>query len=218
MMIIQNIPSQEAVFTTNPEMLRQITQTDKSIAIWQREITFLRKALNNYWIQPRQDLRTSGTEDELRDALTKHFKGLTEGAPLLDDILRLLHLYIGITGATEFRLMLATIKGNMCSRFHTDLNDLRLLCTYVGPGTLWLPDDALDEKALRAGVDNNAIVRDPSMIRQVATGDVALLKGALFPGDHTKPCVHRSPTIEENRQHRLLLRLDTNSWLNVLNQ
>jgi hypothetical protein len=35
----------------------------------------------------------------------------------------------------------------------------------------------------------------------------------LYPGDREAACVHRSPTIEETGQQRLLLRIDTNGPL-----
>ena len=100
----------------------------------------------------------------------------------------------------------------MCRKFHTDINDLRLLCTYIGPGTLWLPDEAVDLKALQKGGDEQALVVDEQQIQQVSTGDVVILKGALYP--EANPILHRSPSIEESGEKRLLLRIDTNEFLN----
>ena len=48
--------------------------------------------------------------------------------------------------------------------------------------------------------------------KYVNAGDVVLLKGALYPG--ANPILHRSPSIEELGKVRLLLRIDTNSFLN----
>ncbi|MEM6380738.1 MAG: DUF1826 domain-containing protein, partial [Bacteroidota bacterium] len=71
----------------------------------------------------------------------------------------------------------------------TDINSLRLLCTYSGPGTLWLPNEIVNHKALITRGGNKQIVLDERQIQQVATGAVIILKGALFP--QANPIVHR---------------------------
>ena len=93
----------------------------------------------------------------------------------------------------------------MCRKFHTDVNDLRMLCTYVGQGTLWLPDEAVKNEEYRTRRDE--IVIDEDLIQQALTGDVLILKGALYP--EANAVIHRSPTIEETNERRLLLRIDT---------
>jgi len=119
-----------------------------------------------------------------------------------------------LSGANSFRLLFTTVNTNMCSRFHTDMNDLRLLCTYNGPGTVWLSDSNVNRNALETYGDNETIVKDNSQINYAKTGSVVLLKGAIFPLKGTKAIVHRSPTIEESGLSRLLLRIDANDFLN----
>jgi hypothetical protein len=94
------------------------------------------------------------------------------------------------------------------------MNDLRLLCTYNGPGTVWLSDSNVNRNALETYGDNETIVKDNSQINYAKTGSVVLLKGAIFPIKGTKAIVHRSPTIEESGLSRLLLRIDANDFLN----
>ena len=36
-------------------------------------------------------------------------------------------------------MRLVSTSAPMCPRFHTDHVGVRLICTYVGPGTEWLP-------------------------------------------------------------------------------
>ena len=127
---------------------------------------------------------------------------------LYEDIRQLLNLFEKITKASSFRLLLATIKTNMCRKFHTDINNLRLLCTYIGPGTLWVPDDAIDAESLRSRKDP---LIDEQKIQQVRTGDAVILKGALHPQGN--PILHRSPSIEKSGEERILLRIDTNETL-----
>jgi hypothetical protein len=149
-------------------------------------------------------------QEHLRDAL---FDRNLAAKDLLDDVAHLLLDFARIALVKELRLSLSTVNTNMCRRFHTDVNDLRLLCTYVGPGTLWLPNDAVNEQAIRRHDHHLPIERSPEDVQQVGTGHVAILKGALYPGDPVSACVHRSPTIEETGQRRLLLRIDTNGAL-----
>ena len=102
----------------------------------------------------------------------------------------------------------------MCRKFHTDINDIRLLCTLSGEGTLWLPEFNVNREALDTQKDNEDIVIDPSYIMQAPENSAVLLKGALYPKSGTRAIVHRSPTIEESGEKRLLLRIDTNDNLN----
>ena len=60
------------------------------------------------------------------------------------------------------------------------------------------------------------IVLDESNIQQAKTGAVVILKGAMYPAKGTNAVVHRSPTIEESGATRLLLRIDTNEFLNFI--
>lgn len=139
---------------------------------------------------------------------------LLSKCPLLqNDVALLLRHFAELTGAEILKLLLTKVNTNMCRRFHTDMNDLRLLCTYTGPGTLLLPEDAADRKALQSGGDNDLIVRDPDAIVMAGETDVVILKGALYPKDGTRGAIHRSPTVEETGQRRLLLRIDTNAFL-----
>lgn len=201
-----------AAIDDEAKILQDIHQTTKNIAIYQRQIEPLKQLLNQATKQSIE-CRASGTSNEIFSTLSTYFsETLPNHQPLLDDILKLLGLFEQVTKVSSFRLLLATVNTNMCRKFHTDINDLRMLCTYVGPGTLWLPNDAINEKALIKGGGNKKIVKDESQIQQVNTGDVIILKGGLYPD--VNPILHRSPTIEETGEKRLLLRIDTNESAN----
>ena len=64
-----------------------------------------------------------------------------------------------------------------CSRYHIDNVPLRMLVTYAGVGTEWIPDDAVDRNAYHAGAPNEKIVKDPSAIRFMNAWDVAVFRG-----------------------------------------
>jgi len=213
-MVDTTLKFDNAAISNDANILQDIHIKTKNIAIYQRELEPLKNMLDQITEQS-VECRASGTIKEITTSLNTYFTNeLPEHKILLDDILNLLRLFEQVTKASSFRLLLATVNTNMCRKFHTDINDLRLLCTYAGPGTCWLPDEAVNQKALQKGGVNQEIVADEKLIQQVQTGEVVLLKGALYP--EASPILHRSPSIEKNGEKRLLLRIDTNEFLNFL--
>lgn len=201
-----------AIVSSEAKDLQDIHLKSKNIAIYERNIDSLNKELAQL-AERSIECRAKGTVTEILVSLENYFTDtLPNCTSLLEDITNIVKLFQETTHAASLRLLLASVSTNMCRRFHTDVNDIRLLCTYIGPGTLWLPDEAIDYKAVRKGGENQEIVKDPEQIQQVATGDVVLLKGGLYPD--ANPIMHRSPTIEKDGMKRLLLRIDTNEFLN----
>lgn len=194
-------------------VLDTIHQSEINIAIYQRDTTALKEELDMLMVHAIE-FRKSGTPNEINAALQQYMADKSLACPaVLEDIERQLDLFKCITGEAAFRMLFTAINTNMCRRFHTDINIIRLLCTYVGQGTMWLPNDQVNDKAFLTQGGNEEIVKDERHIQQVNTGDVLLLKGALYP-DGT-PIVHRSPTIEETGETRLLLRIDIDNFLNL---
>ena len=195
---------------TLPSILEDIHQIDVNIAIYNRDIAALTEEVNGL-LSRDIELRSSGDIDTILQNL-KEAMDLDKFRLFIQDVKELLHLFKELTRANSFRLLLATINENMCRRFHTDVNDIRMLCTYSGQGTLWLTEDNVDRNALHSREGNESIVLDESKIQQAETGSVLILKGAIYPQEGTKAVVHRSPTIEESGEKRLLLRIDTNEF------
>ncbi|MDG1433583.1 MAG: DUF1826 domain-containing protein [Saprospiraceae bacterium] len=207
-----NFKFDNAVISDDANGLQDIHIKTKNIAIYHRQIQSLKTALDRVTEQSIE-FRASGKKEEIIAALDIYFtKNFPEHRVLLDDTLNLLSLFKKVSNSSSFRFLLATINTNMCRKFHTDINNLRMLCTYAGPGTLWLPEEAVNNKAYRTGGDDKDVVLDQNLIQQVDTGDVVILKGALYP--ESKAIIHRSPTIEETGKKRLLLRIDTNESVN----
>lgn len=80
---------------------------------------------------------------------------------------------------------------------------MRLLTTYAGSGSQWLEEGVIDRSRLQ--LDQPAV----DNIRQLAAGDVALLKGEKWIGNEGAGLIHRSPLTAPG-ERRLLLSLD---WL-----
>jgi hypothetical protein len=199
-----------AAIGTKPEVLHDIHSHQINIAVYERDISHLQKDINSCLLQSIE-LKCSGTVEEVRKNIESYFQKLSIHAPELKaDIVDLINLFGDISKTKSFKILLASVNTNMCRRFHTDRNDLRLLCTYSGPGTLWVPDEFVNRDALESFRDNDCILTDASQVQQAPTGSVVILKGAVYPKKGTLACVHRSPSIEESGETRFLLRVDTN--------
>ena len=197
-----------ARISQKPDGLTAIHDSSINIAIYQRDISPLKSELDQISRIPVNFL-TTGSVEEIRTELAAYATQHLPACPaFLKDVDKLATLFQQISKSNSLKLKLSTVTTNMCRRFYADMNDLRMLCAYVSAGTLWLPDDAINAAALKPGTSNDEIVLDERLIQQVATGDVTILKGALYP--EANAILHRSPTIEETGEHRLLLRIDTN--------
>ena len=199
-----------AAIGKKPEILSEILQEEKNITVYEREIPHLEKDIESL-VGKEFELRCSGTLKEIESAIRA---GLKNETALCEDAISLLVRFKEISEADSFRILLEKVETNMCRKFHTDINDLRMLCTYSGQGTMWLPEGAVNRSFLKSMEGNESIVSDNALVQQVSAGDVVILKGAIYPQKNTKAIVHRSPPIEESGEKRILFRIDTNEFMN----
>lgn len=82
---------------------------------------------------------------------------------------------------------LSIITCTPCPRFHADHVELRCLCTYVGEGTYFVPNKAVNRhnwmRALGIHDTNGFAVKTATSIQQASEWDVLVLKGEAFPGN-----------------------------------
>ena len=183
-----------ALIGDTSDVLKDIHLKEKNIAIYQRDTNHLNPELKSL-CQQDINFTSYGSIKDIVSSLKIYSKyRLPTHSLLIQDIHEILNLFQNITKTNTFKLSLESISTDMCRKFHADYNQLRLLCTYVGSGTLWLPDDA----------EKNGILEQD--IQQVKTGNIAILKGKLYP--NAKPVFHRSPEIESLNEKRHLLRVD----------
>ena len=124
------------------------------------------------------------------------------------DVSVLLARFADFSGAKQLRVSFGAVRTDQCRKFHVDNVRYRLLTTYVGPGTEWLPDDAVRREALgQPSKDpddpNKEIVRDPSAVRRAVPGEVVVMRGSRHPNQ--RGAVHRSPPIENGAKVRVVL-------------
>lgn len=99
--------------------------------------------------------------------------------------------FAALMGVDSVRVRVEAISGDACRKFHADYTDLRLITSWAGPGTDWLPPGAAETE-----------------FERVPTGWIGLFKGHLFADGHP-PCIHRSPPIAATGDRRLVLVIDT---------
>jgi hypothetical protein len=131
---------------------------------------------------------------------------------LLADISALVSLYADLLDCRKVGIRLEVLTGAMCPRFHIDRTGIRLLCSYLGPGTEWLDAAFCNRKALTesyADTDafHQALILHPQGIRQAPAQALVLLKGSLWQGNQQAGIVHRSPQVDYATS-RVLLALD----------
>ncbi|MEM9532601.1 MAG: DUF1826 domain-containing protein [Pseudomonadota bacterium] len=201
---------------TTPAVLADIFRRDINIAIWQRKLDDeLRAAVATFLASnPQFETLLAVSPD---DALGRLRSALGRAAPtaFVHNIADLVYHFCSLLELGDIRLRLATLDRAMCPRFHVDMLHCRLLTTYHGAATEWLPHAAVDRSKLgpRSSAQSDlaaGLYRSESDIQRLNCGDVALLKGERWAGNANAGLVHRSPQVPEGK--RLLLTLDVGDW------
>jgi hypothetical protein len=132
---------------------------------------------------------------------------------LEQDIAWLAESYGALLERRHLHGQLAVVAHDACRKLHVDNVTIRLLCTYAGPGTQWVPnEDVVRENLARIDVDleeaNRSVLRHADAVRQCKAGDVLLLKGEAFRRNRGFGAVHRSPPIAARDLRRLVFKID----------
>jgi len=131
---------------------------------------------------------------------------------LAEDVVGLVTRFAAVARSASVRIGLGAVNGDQCRKFHADMHRYRLITTYVGPGTEWVPEEAVDRAAMEHPPEcpcdaNREIVRDAAAVRRAATGDVLVMRGSLALGG--RGAVHRSPPVEAEGIARIVLVVTT---------
>lgn len=124
-----------------------------------------------------------------------------------DDLALLTRIMFRATRTSAVHVRLERLLHDGCKFFHSDIVGIRLLCSYAGEGTQWLPDYAVNRLAL-GSKSNDRICSDRAAIGSLQRGAVGLFKGDRWPGNAGRGVVHRSPPVQSDHEARVLLCLD----------
>jgi len=199
-----------------PTVLADVYRDDVNIAIWQRRLSDPLRADIRALPHSRGPVRIAmtvspaSTLSSLSESL-----GTSRESNLCREIAELVEMFCDLFGLERAGLRLSELDDAMCPRFHVDMVPCRLITTYNGPGTDWLPHEAVNRAKLGAGSNGQSdlqsgLIRSAGDIEQLACGDVALLKGERWEGNSNAGLVHRSPAVAAGEK-RLLLTLDFSS-------
>ncbi|MET4898801.1 DUF1826 domain-containing protein [Sphingomonadaceae bacterium jetA1] len=168
--------------------LSAIDEPQVTLAVWQRPSPIPAPDLTDFptiRFGAAVDAVATGIAHALADAPPHRWHDV-----LAADAGRLARLYATLTGEPRVEIRVERITGNGCWKFHADYVALRLISTYCGQATQWLPEGATEDTEPRA----------------LAAGDVGLFKGRELAGD--RAIIHRSPPIAGSGEDRLLLVID----------
>ncbi|EMR12971.1 hypothetical protein MPL1_07473 [Methylophaga lonarensis MPL] len=214
-MLAENQPySPISVFADEPMVMTRIYDAEVNLAVWNRSLA--RQVVDyaellcqqSVALQLRSIVEPASTTQHLIDGLPDK----TGRLDFVKDVAGLVEMFADLFELERVGIRLSIIDNTMCPRFHTDHLPCRLVTSYAGAATQWLPEATVDRSKLGAGAAGlpdhlSGIYCDPAMIQQLNTGDVALLKGDGWHGNSGYGIVHRSPAINIDEK-RLLLTLD----------
>lgn len=217
-MMIAALPTEVAPVITHLGAADDLAFVEPTLILWRRPERCALRPLFRYYerAEPVRNIDSALVsragdigQGRIADLLPPAPKRLLAArSAFAEELRRLISLFAAVAGTMAVRVKLDVEREDRCRYFHTDRVGLRLLCTYLGPGTEWVPDEFADRSALGSG-DNAAIVPDPRRVQRLAPFWVGLFKGDLHPECPGRGNIHRSPPIGHRRNTtRILLTID----------
>ncbi|WP_068830483.1 DUF1826 domain-containing protein [Pseudomonas sp. BMS12] len=212
MQALQLRPAPRQVLSEKHEVLTEVLHDGVNLALWQRrlapQVTDFAQVLLAQPLEVSETLQIEiGTDEALRmPPLLAVQADLHGHAAFVADVVWLVEAFACLLDARRVGLRLRSLAKPMCPRFHVDHVPLRLISTYAGVASEWLPEGGMDRRRLG---DAQAEPRDAGRIQQMEAGWVALAKGEKWLGNEGAGLIHRSPAPPAG-ERRLLLTLD---WL-----
>ncbi|MGX0893302.1 hypothetical protein AB7M22_005310 [Pseudomonas sp. ADAK2 TE3594] len=196
-----------------PKALTGILDDGVNLALWQRQLPAHIADFGRLLLSLNEPLAESLSLEMPSDDAEPNLHGLASGFSDLEgyegfiaDVSWLVSAFACLLGAQRIGLRLRVLDTAMCPRFHVDHVPVRLITTYAGIGSQWLKEGAIDRRQLGKP---DAEPQDESLIQQITSGEVALLKGEKWHGNEGFGLIHRSPQPAPG-ERRLILTLD---WL-----
>lgn len=198
----------------DPAVFTDIYQESVNIVVLQRKLAADLDQAIAHVVASKPKLRASCTvtPESTFEAVQSSLGNSPATEALSEDIALLVDMFCCLFELKRAGLRLTVLDKAMCPRFHIDRVPCRLVTTYIGDTTQWLPHDCVDRSKLGHGSqgkpdDQSGLYQNSQDIQQLEPGDVALLKGELWYRNEGGGLVHRSPhTLKHS--HRLLLTLD----------
>ena len=202
-----------AALGNDPRVLTNLYLEETNIAIWQRQLSETLKKSVDTFIRSNPTFQLSMTVAPATVLLSvSESLGGANQLELCENIAELTSMFCCLFELKRVGLRLTVLDRAMCPKFHVDKVPCRLITTFQGTATEWLPHHAVNREKLGIGShgqpdDLSGLYQNPDDIQQLGCGDVGLLKGELWAGNENAGLVHRSPALAIG-ERRLLLTLD----------
>ncbi len=195
----------EGVIASGPraEFLACIAHPAVTLAIWRRQLTDELKGVAELiseddigcvtLINPHRHIDSKRFTQELNSSTGR------DCTALLDDLLDLSRWFADASQNQTVRIRFETVNDNGCRRFHLDNVSMRLVITYSGPGTQWVPTAFAD--AAREQQENYV-----GPLNCLGTGDAAIFRGKKSGANSL--IRHRSPPLKPGSPARLVAVID----------
>ncbi len=187
------------------EQLGLVQKPETSLVLWQRHVPEeVHDWLGKLALLPAEDIRFTVKPEAFEEVFNPklaHLK-LPKGVGalwLIDDIAGLVNAFAKTTGASRVEVRLEWVSGDACWKFHRDYVTYRLVTTYWGLGTEWVPP----QWSRQAIVDQQNYAGPLETLR---AGEVAMFKGCR--NNPEAGIVHRSPSMSRKGGTRLFLCLN----------
>lgn len=211
---ISSSPFKRVSVDSNFSILTDIYQEDVNIAVWQNKLSpQILHDINQLMLSTeRLNIKFTASPDDVEQALQECADVLQDKPTLYNHIALLTDMFCTLFDLKRVGVRLAILDSAMCPKFHVDKVPCRLITTFYGVATEWLPNNKVDRSKLGAGSlglpdEVSGIIESEQDIEKMTAGDVILLKGEGWYNNENSGAVHRSPAISKN-ERRLLLTLD----------
>ena len=209
-----SVLNRTSYFTDSSLELSKIYDEKINILIWKRVINDKLLNASEYVLSKHPELAISEVikPEEIKDILIQEIDSSEEVTSLSKDISEIVKLFCMLFNVNSVWLRLDAIDKPMCPRFHADYLKCRLVSTYKGPATQWIPHNLVNHSKLGSGNEGKSekesglFLKDED-IKQLNIGDIGLLKGEAWEGNQGGGIVHRSPHSEDSKQ-RLYMTID----------
>ena len=211
---LQPIQFRQGIEDTQHAVLTDIYQEDTNMVVWKRDLANNLEQAADAIIesQPTLEELLVVSPEEAFDAIKKLLGSSPEAEVLAEDIAYLVDMFCCLFDLKRGALRMTVLDRAMCPRFHVDRVPCRLVTTYQGIATEWLPHNVADRSKLGTGNmgkpdELSGLFEHIYDIQQLKSGDVGLMKGELWHNNEGAGLIHRSPQVPNNTR-RLVLTLD----------
>jgi hypothetical protein len=140
----------QGVEDTQHTVLTDIYQEDTNMVVWKRNLANNLEQAADAIIesQPTLEELLVVSPEEAFESVKKLLGGSPEAELLAEDIANLVDMFCCLFDLKRGALRMTVLDRAMCPRFHVDRVPCRLVTTYQGIATEWLPHNVADRNSL----------------------------------------------------------------------